>query len=182
MHPPFLFSAFSYLFLCVILPRGLALGVDGPLLNANISAFINQLLTDYESPGGIGIAVVSQDSSGTWNVETKGYGVATLADGSNVTENTLFAIGSNSKVIPGVVQIFWKSFSYCCIPSCSTSSPRDSSYITRLYLLVYRGHPNWPQSSPVSAWKIQSLASIQPSLMLCLTARAYLVMMGASGP
>ena len=106
MHT-FLFSAFPYLFLCIVLPHALALGAKDSVLNANISAFINQLLTEYESPGGVGIAVVSQDSSGTWNVETKGYGVATLADGSNVTENTLFAIGSNSKVIPGVVSIFW---------------------------------------------------------------------------
>ena len=106
MHLPFLSSAFPYLILCTILPHVLALGVDGPVLNNNISAFIYQLLAEYESPGGIGVAVVSQDSSGTWNVETKGYGVATLADGSNVTENTLFAIGSNSKVIPGTVEIF----------------------------------------------------------------------------
>ena len=85
------------------MPHVLALGVHGPVLNANISAFINGLLAEYGSPGGIGVAVVSQGLSGTWNVETKGYGVATLADGSNVTENTLFAIGSNSKVILGGV-------------------------------------------------------------------------------
>ena len=107
MHPPFPFSAILCLFFPIILPGALALNGDGPVLNANISAFIYQLLAEYESPGGIGVAVVSQDSNGTWNVETKGYGVATLADGSNVTENTLFSIGSNSKVIPGAVQIFW---------------------------------------------------------------------------
>ena len=103
MHPPFFLSTFPYLLLCIILPHALALGVDGTVLNANISAFIYQLLAEYESPGGIGVAVVSQDPSGTWNIETKGYGVATLADGSNVTENTLFAIGSNSKVMLGAV-------------------------------------------------------------------------------
>ena len=103
MHPPSLFSTFPYIFLCIILPHALSLGVNAPVLNSNISAFIYQLLAEYESPGGIGVAVVSQDSRGTWNVETKGYGVATLADGSNVTENTLFAIGSNSKVTIGAV-------------------------------------------------------------------------------
>ena len=103
MHRPFLFSAFPYLFLCIILPHAFVLGAGGPVLNDNISAFIYQLLTEYESPGGIGVAVVSQDLNGTWNVETRGYGVATLANGSNFTENTLFAIGSNSKVIPGAV-------------------------------------------------------------------------------
>ena len=106
MHPPFLFSAIPYLFLSIILPHVLALGVHGPVLNANISVFINDLLAEYESPGGIGVAVVSQGLTGTWNIETKGYGVATLADGSNVTENTLFSIASNSKVISGVVEIF----------------------------------------------------------------------------
>ena len=100
MHPPFLIVALLYLFLSFALPHGSALAVDGPVLNSNISAFINQLLTEYESPGGIGVAVVSQGPSGTWNVETQGYGVATLANGSKVTENTLFAIGSNSKVMP----------------------------------------------------------------------------------
>ena len=102
MHPLFILSAFPYLFLSFILPHALVLGVNSPVLNANTGAFINQLLTEYESPGGIGVAVVSQDPSGTWNVETNGYGVATLADGSKVTENTLFAIGSNSKVILGL--------------------------------------------------------------------------------
>jgi len=102
MHPPFpsLFSALLYLFLSIILPRILALGIDNPeVLNGNISAFINQLLKEYESPVRIGVAVVRLDPSGTWNVETNGYGVAKLMNGSKVTENTLFPIGSNSKII-----------------------------------------------------------------------------------
>ncbi|GLB40046.1 putative beta-lactamase [Lyophyllum shimeji] len=45
---------------------------------------------------GLGIAVVRGDGQGNWSVETKGYGIAT-ANGSRVTENTLFPIGSNSK-------------------------------------------------------------------------------------
>ena len=107
MYPPFLFFAFPYLFLFIVLPHVLALGTDGPILNSNISAFINKLLTEYESPGGIGVAVVGKTPNGTWNVETKGYGIATLANSSNVTENTLFPIGSNSKVISGAVEIIW---------------------------------------------------------------------------
>ena len=160
MHPPFLFSALPYLFLSITLPHALALGTGGPVLNANIRAFIYHLLAEYESPGGIGVAVVSQDSSGVWNVETKGYGVATLANGNNVTENTLFPIGSNSKVISGVNVLV--IFLMCHHPSCSISSPQDSSYTTTPYTLVCRGHRNWSQSSRVSAWRILSLASIQP--------------------
>lgn len=68
-----------------------------PLLNADIDAFINDLLSDWNSPGGVSVAVVRKTGNDTWNVETKGYGVA-KADGTNVTEQTLFAIGSNSKV------------------------------------------------------------------------------------
>lgn len=68
-----------------------------PILNAEIDAFINDLLTDWNSPGGVSVAVVRKTGNDTWNVETKGYGVA-KADGTNVTAQTLFAIGSNSKV------------------------------------------------------------------------------------
>jgi len=99
MHSPFLFSALPYLVLSI----ALALTTDGPILSSNVSAFINQLLTEYGSPGGIGVAVVGKTAGRTWNIETKGYGVTTLVDGSSVTENTLFAISSNSKVIPGCV-------------------------------------------------------------------------------
>lgn len=67
------------------------------VLNDDFTAFIDQLLTDWNSPGGVAVAVVRQTEQGTWNVETKGYGVA-KGDGSKVDENTLFAIASNSKV------------------------------------------------------------------------------------
>jgi hypothetical protein len=67
------------------------------VLNSETDAFINQVLADWNSAGGIGVAVVRKDEQVLWNVETKGYGIATI-DGSKVTEHTLFAIGSNSKV------------------------------------------------------------------------------------
>ncbi|KAE9386331.1 beta-lactamase/transpeptidase-like protein [Gymnopus androsaceus JB14] len=59
------------------------------ILNPDIENFIWEVLTDWNSPGG-------QNVDGSWNVEKKGYGVA-KADGSNITEDTLFALGSNSK-------------------------------------------------------------------------------------
>jgi hypothetical protein len=73
------------------------LNEETPLLNEETDAFIDQVLRDFNSPGGAAVAVVRRDDQGTWFVETKGYGIAT-ANGSRVTENTLFAIGSNSKV------------------------------------------------------------------------------------
>jgi CubicO group peptidase (beta-lactamase class C family) len=74
-----------------------AQGTQNALLNEETDAFINQVLKDFNSPGGAAVALVRRDDQGTWVVETKGYGIAT-ANGSKVTENTLFAIGSNSKV------------------------------------------------------------------------------------
>lgn len=67
------------------------------VLTPEVGAFIEKILADWNSPGGVGVAVVQKNTDGSWNVETKGYGVA-KADGSNVDENTLFSIGSNSKV------------------------------------------------------------------------------------
>jgi hypothetical protein len=40
---------------------------------------------------------VKLNEQGKWNVETKGYGIATL-NSTKVAENILFAIGSNLKV------------------------------------------------------------------------------------
>jgi CubicO group peptidase (beta-lactamase class C family) len=81
-----------------VLTSALGKGIDNPVLNNDTEAFIQHVLANYSSPGGVGVAVVRKDSTGLWQIETKGYGVATLANGTNVTENTLFAIGSNSKV------------------------------------------------------------------------------------
>ena len=74
-----------------------AQGTQKALLNGEMNAFINQLFKDFNSPGGAAVAVVRKDAHGAWNVETKGYGIAT-ANGSKVTEHTLFPVGSTSKV------------------------------------------------------------------------------------
>lgn len=67
------------------------------ILTAETDAFIHQVLVDWKSPGGASVAVVRKIPRGVWKVETKGYGIATY-NRSKVTENTLFSIGSNSKV------------------------------------------------------------------------------------
>jgi CubicO group peptidase (beta-lactamase class C family) len=74
-----------------------AQGAQKALLNDETDTFINQVLTDFNSPGGVGVAVVRMDDEGAWSIETKGYGMAT-ANGSKITENTLFGVGSTSKV------------------------------------------------------------------------------------
>lgn len=70
---------------------------DNNVLNPDFETFVNQLLAEWNSPGGVAIAVIRKTEQGGWNVETRGYGIA-KGDGSRVNENTLFAIGSNSKV------------------------------------------------------------------------------------
>jgi CubicO group peptidase (beta-lactamase class C family) len=74
-----------------------AQGSQRKILGDEIDPFINQLLTDWTSPGGATFAVVKLNEQGQWNIETKGYGIAT-ASGVKVTESTRFAIASNSKV------------------------------------------------------------------------------------
>ncbi|KAF4596497.1 hypothetical protein EYR38_007884 [Pleurotus pulmonarius] len=88
------------LYLCLISPLVGVLAqraISSPVLTPEVDAFINDLLSDWNSPGGVSVAVVRKAGNDTWDVETKGYGVA-KADGTNVTAQTLFAIGSNSKL------------------------------------------------------------------------------------
>lgn len=89
---------FYLLSTCLIgLPQTSAQNNTGNILDDETEKFINQILLDWKSPGGVAIALVRRDEQGEWNVETKGYGRAT-ASGRNVTENTLFNMASNSKV------------------------------------------------------------------------------------
>ncbi|KAJ7662523.1 beta-lactamase/transpeptidase-like protein [Mycena polygramma] len=67
------------------------------ILSPEIDTFINNILAEWNSPGGISVAVVRMDGQGGWWVETKGYGNAT-ANGAKVTPDTIFAIASNSKL------------------------------------------------------------------------------------
>ncbi|KAJ7607677.1 beta-lactamase/transpeptidase-like protein [Roridomyces roridus] len=68
------------------------------ILDSELETAIYSILEEFKSPGGVAVAVVHKDpDSGTWNVETQGYGIA-KADGTKVTADTLFGIGSNSKL------------------------------------------------------------------------------------
>lgn len=79
-------------------PHTLSQGARAPVLDTETDAFVNRLLREWNSPGGIAVAFVRMNEQGQWvDVETKGYGRAT-ADGKPVTANTTFNIGSNSKV------------------------------------------------------------------------------------
>ncbi|KAJ7636291.1 hypothetical protein FB45DRAFT_704707, partial [Roridomyces roridus] len=73
-----------------------ALNNSTEILSPAIDSFISQTLKEWNSPGGMAVAVVRADGQGGWSVETKGYGVAS-ANGSKITPDTIFPIGSNSK-------------------------------------------------------------------------------------
>jgi CubicO group peptidase (beta-lactamase class C family) len=74
-----------------------SLSDETPILSARLDSAIENILKEFQTPGGVGVAVVRKTAQGTWHVESKGYGNAT-AQGDKVTADTLFAIGSNSKV------------------------------------------------------------------------------------
>lgn len=69
---------------------------DTLILTPQVDAFINNVLADWNTAGGAGVAVVRMDGNGGWLIETKGYGAA-KADGTKVNPDTIFSLGSNSK-------------------------------------------------------------------------------------
>jgi CubicO group peptidase (beta-lactamase class C family) len=66
------------------------------LITPGLDTWISGLLKEWNSPGGLSMAVVKQHDDDEW-VETRGYGLA-REDGTKADENILFGIGSNSKV------------------------------------------------------------------------------------
>ncbi|KAJ6463409.1 beta-lactamase/transpeptidase-like protein [Mycena sanguinolenta] len=70
---------------------------NGTVLTPEIDIFVTNILADWNSSAGVAVTVVRQDGQGGWIVETKGYGTA-KADGTPVTPDTLFSIGSESKL------------------------------------------------------------------------------------
>ncbi|KAJ6476921.1 beta-lactamase/transpeptidase-like protein [Mycena sanguinolenta] len=68
-----------------------------PILTTRLDNAITNILQSLKTPGGVGVALVRKTDQGTWQLESKGYGNATV-NGDKVTSETLFAIGSNSKL------------------------------------------------------------------------------------
>jgi CubicO group peptidase (beta-lactamase class C family) len=91
-----------YILWASLIPSALARPVEDTqqykFLDQETDDFINKVLKDWKSPGGVAVAFVRRDETGKWvDIETKGYGTAT-ATGTPVTPETMFNIGSNSKV------------------------------------------------------------------------------------
>ncbi|KAK7050032.1 hypothetical protein VNI00_005464 [Paramarasmius palmivorus] len=68
------------------------------ILTPEIDGFIEGILSSWNSPGGVSVAVVKQNDEGSWHVETKGYGIAKVAEGKKMDEDSLLCIASNSKL------------------------------------------------------------------------------------
>ncbi|KAJ3866380.1 beta-lactamase/transpeptidase-like protein [Lentinula novae-zelandiae] len=119
------------------------------ILTPKIDEFIEKTIVDWNSAGGVGIAVVKKNEDGSWNVETKGYGIAKV-DGSKVTEDTLFSIGSNSKLFDvtatGLLisneslspRISWNTKIASIIPEWELSDPVASTESTIIDLMSHR--------------------------------------------
>lgn len=133
------------------------------VLNSGVDAFIDQLLTDWNSPGGVGVAVARRDANtGAWNVETKGYGIA-KANGSRVTENTLFAIGSNTKVGDALLMVPNTQVHEGIIPNSFLRPwPQGYSSITRRFRRAYPGPPKCTRLCQSGACRIPLLPSKPP--------------------
>ncbi|KAF8067004.1 beta-lactamase/transpeptidase-like protein [Lyophyllum atratum] len=110
------------------------------VLNANTEAFINQVLADWNSPGGFAVAVVRKDAQGAWQVETKGYGIAGF-DGRKMTQNTRFAIASNSKL--------FTVFATGLLIKNETTSPR-LTWTSKFASII----PGWRLTDPVASTQL----------------------------
>ncbi|KAF5391209.1 hypothetical protein D9757_003078 [Collybiopsis confluens] len=127
------------------------LPVKKNILTQEIGQFIQDILASWNSAGGVGIAVVQKNEDGSWNVETKGYGTA-RADGSGVTEDTLFAIGRLSylHILRELIlspQLF-DVFATGLLISNESISPRIS-WNTKISSLI----PEWELADPIATSK-----------------------------
>ncbi|KAJ7451980.1 beta-lactamase/transpeptidase-like protein, partial [Mycena latifolia] len=131
---------------------------NSTILSPQIDAFINNILAEWKTPGGVGVAVVRTNPEGGWLVETKGYGVA-KADGTTVTPDTIFSLGSNSKLFDifatGLLisnqslspQISWTTKMASILPDWKLMDPVASSESTIIDLMSHRtGLPRHDES------------------------------------
>ncbi|KAF8189864.1 beta-lactamase/transpeptidase-like protein [Mycena galopus ATCC 62051] len=119
------------------------------LLTPQLDSAISDILKECKTPGGVGVAVVRKTAQGTWQLESKGYGNAT-GKGDKITADTLFGIGSNSKLFDvfatGLLisnetltpRISWSSKIASIIPEWKLMDPVATSESTILDLMSHR--------------------------------------------
>ncbi|KAL1746134.1 beta-lactamase/transpeptidase-like protein [Schizophyllum fasciatum] len=119
----------------------------GCVLNDTIADFIQNTISEWNSPGGVAVAFVSKRNDGEWRVETQGYGRAKV-DGTPVVPDTLFAIASNSKLFTaiatgllidnGSLPLNWDSKLRTVIPEWGVADPIASSETTIIDAMSHR--------------------------------------------
>ena len=67
-----------------------------------LDTYIKKTMTDWQVPG-LAIALVKNDKV----VFMKGYGIRKLGETGRVDKNTIFPIGSASKLLPRLPSAFW---------------------------------------------------------------------------
>ncbi|KAJ7773827.1 beta-lactamase/transpeptidase-like protein [Mycena metata] len=108
-----------------------------PILTPRLDAAIWDILHEFKTPGGVGVAVVHKTAEGIWHLESRGYGNATVG-GELVTAGTLFAIGSNSKL--------FDIFATGLLISNETLTPRIS-WTSKIASII----PEWKLMDPVAS-------------------------------
>ncbi|KAJ7281516.1 beta-lactamase/transpeptidase-like protein [Mycena rebaudengoi] len=149
--------AFSCIATAVVAPspnfdsqQPLYISKEAPVLTPRIDAAIADILQAFQVPGGVGVAVVRKDAHGSWVLESKGYGNASSDGQKKVTADTLFAIGSNSKLFDilatGLLisnetltpRISWTSKITTLIPDWKLMDPVATSESTIVDLMSHR--------------------------------------------
>ncbi|KAJ7284592.1 beta-lactamase/transpeptidase-like protein [Mycena rebaudengoi] len=136
---------------------------EASVLTPHIDAAIADILQAFQVPGGVGVAVVHKDAHGSWVLESKGYGNASSDGLKKVTADTLFAMGSNSKLFDilatGLLisnetltpRVSWTSKIATLIPDWKLMDPVATSESTIVDLMSHRtGLPRHDLMSTIS--------------------------------
>ena len=106
-----------------------------------LDAYVEKAMKDWAVPG-LALVVVKGDSV----IYAKGYGVADLATGAPVDENTLFAIASTSKAFTAAAlgmlvddgKVSWDDRVIDRLPGFGLSDPFVTAHVTVRDLLTHR--------------------------------------------
>ncbi|TFK69245.1 beta-lactamase/transpeptidase-like protein [Pluteus cervinus] len=129
---------------------------ENHILDDHISTFIEATLSEWGSPGGASVVVVQKADSATlnssdgWIIEARGYGHADLAGKIPITSDSLFSIGSNSKLFTAATigllisdedltpRVTWKTKLASLIPEWKLIDPIAQQESTILDALSHR--------------------------------------------
>ncbi|KAJ8515598.1 hypothetical protein ONZ45_g6993 [Pleurotus djamor] len=108
---------------------------DTLVITSAIDNFVNSILTDWNSPGGVAIAIVKQTGAESWNIETKGYG---RAKADNTPLFTAIATGmlvEDDSITP---RLTWKTKIASIVPEWQLADPVASDNANLIDLISHR--------------------------------------------